>query len=452
MSNRGVALAGAFVCVGAMLLLADALRAEAPAAKEIPVFPGAVGYGVETPAGRGGKVIQVTTRAAAGEGSLAAALAQKGPRTIVFAVGGTIDLDGNSLSLTEPFVTIAGQTAPAPGITIIGGSLKISTHDVLMQHIRVRPGDGNRPRKSGFEPDGISTSNPPNTPGASRIVIDHCSCTWAVDENLTASGQRHQGRDNTSHQITFSNCIVAEGLRNASHGKGKHSMGTLVHDHARDVSIIGNLYACNDNRNPVLKPDAAVAVVNNLIYNPGQRAIHSYWTVNEYRDPNDTMKPMTLVAVGNVLWWGPDTPAGMPMISLAADKGEVYSQDNIALDREGKAALVVGGKPKILKDRPFWPAGLVAMPAKDAAEHVLKHAGAFPACRDAIDSRIIENARKRAGKVIDSQQDVGGYPAGAGTSHKLALPSNPNGDDNRNGYTNLEEWLHKLAAKADSAN
>jgi len=402
------------------LLLAAALSAE-------PCFPGAVGWGTDTPGGRGGKVIAVTTLDAAGPGSLRAAIEAKGPRIIVFAVGGVIDLAGGALNLVEPFVTIAGQTAPAPGITIVRGQFHISAHDVVIRHLRIRPGDCGKPKKSGWSPDGISTytAEKETGPGPHHLVIDHCSLTWAVDENLSASGVRHEGRERTSHQITFSNNLVAEGLANATHEKGEHSKGTLIHDHARDIAIIANLYACNTERNPVLKPDAGAVIANNVIYNPGKRAIHTYWNTKEYDGRMREMTPATLVMIGNVLWGGPNTPADMPMIFVAAGKGEVFVEDNLAVSREGKPVPELGGNPRRLSKRPFWPEGFTALPAAQAAERVLANAGARPWDRDAIDARIIAGVRAKNGRIIDSQEEVGGYPKPALTRHELKIPKTP---------------------------
>ncbi len=412
------------------------------------VFPGAVGYGADTPAGRGGAVLRVTSLDASGPGTLVEAISHPGPRVIVFEIAGVIDLQGKSLTVTEPFVTIAGETAPGDGITLIKGSLRIETHDVLIQHLRIRPGDDGRPKKSGFSPDGVSLQNQPGAPGAHHIVIDHCSTTWAVDENLSTSGQRHEGRGGTSHQVTISNCIIAEGLRNTSHEKGPHSMGTLIHDHARDIAVIANLYADNDNRNPVLKPDAGAVVANNLIYNPGVKAIHSYWTPREYTEFPKTLLPCTLVAVGNVLWYGPDTPRDLAVISLSGDRGEVFASDNIGVDLAGKPVAEVAGRPTRLKDRPFWPEGFKPLPAGRVAESVLSRAGAWP--RDAIDARIIRQTREKSGRVIDSQEAVGGYPNPPVIRRPLQIPANPSADDNGDGYTNLENWLHRLAEKAQT--
>lgn len=414
----------------------------AEATRPLPVVPGLAGYGVETAAGRGGAILKVTTLAADGPGSLRAAIETKGARVIVFEVGGVVDLQESDLEINEPFVTIAGQTAPPPGITLIRGGVRVMTHDVLIQHIRVRPGDAGKPKRSGWSPDGLTLANRPGQPGAHRVVVDHCSFTWAVDENLSASGQRHEGRFGTAHQVTFAHCLIAEGLNDSTHAKGPHSMGTLIHDHARDILIVGNLYACNVTRNPVLKPGAGAVVVNNLIYNPGSKAIHSYWTPHEYAGQPEGPKPCELVAVGNVLWPGPDTLPQLPLIFIAQGKGRVFARDN--------QPNTIDGNPTLLEQPPFWPAGLKARPATEVAEWVLRNAGAFPGQRDAIDRRLIEQVRARTARIIDSQEQVGGYPKMEPIRRPLALPANPHGDDDGDGYTNLEEWLHRLAAAVEA--
>ena len=191
-----------------LAILAWVLCCASTAELRASVLPGVTGFGLDSRAGQGGKVIRVTNLDAAGPGSLRAALDADGPRIVVFEVGGVIDLNLKSLSIKKPYLTLAGQTAPSPGITTIRGAIYISTHDVLIQHLRVRPGDAGRPKRSGWEPDGISTSGG----NAYNIVIDHCSISWAVDENLSASGPRTAGPGATSHRITFSNCIT-QGVR-----------------------------------------------------------------------------------------------------------------------------------------------------------------------------------------------------------------------------------------------
>lgn len=218
----------------AMLLstLCFLLPVAASAAGEPLAFPGARGWAAHTPGGRGGQLLRVTTLAANGPGSLRAALEAKGPRTVVFEVGGVIDLDRAKVAVTEPFLTVAGQTAPPPGITLVRGGLVVATHDVVIRHIRVRPGGASIARMAGWEVDALTTQA-----GAWNVIVDHCSFTWATDENLSASGARFQGanpdewRRNVSHAITFSDNLIAEGLRNAGHSKGEHSKGSLIHDH-----------------------------------------------------------------------------------------------------------------------------------------------------------------------------------------------------------------------------
>jgi hypothetical protein len=142
------------------------------------------GFGMDTLGGLEGRVIRVTSLENDGVGTLRAALEAKGPRLVVFEVGGVIDLARKGMRVTEPHLTLAGQTAPDPGITLIRGALAVETHDVVVQHLSVRPGDAGRPRKSGWSPDGIAVN------AAWNVIIDHCSATWAVDENLSVSGPR----------------------------------------------------------------------------------------------------------------------------------------------------------------------------------------------------------------------------------------------------------------------
>lgn len=388
-------------------------------------FPGAVGFGAETPGGRGGRVVEVTNLEAGGAGSLRAALETAGPRIVVFSVGGVIDLGGRHLTLREPFVTVAGQTAPSPGITLVRGSLQITTHDVVLRHLRVRPGDFGKLQGKRWEPDGLTTYAPDGAAeGPHDIVVDHCSLTWAVDENLSASGPRHEGRGSTSHRITFSRNIVAEALSRSTHSKGEHSKGTLVHDHVRDVAILGNLYACNTERNPMLKPDALAVVANNVVYNPRKRAIHTSWSVDEYAGREAPVRPV-LVAVGNVLWAGPDTRAGAALITVGADQCELFERDNAAFAVDGGALPVLAGKPVLLAEPPAWPEGFVAVPAADAAARVLADAGARPWDRDATDRRIVDGVRNRTGRIIDSQDEVGGYPVAAPVRRPLEIPADP---------------------------
>ncbi len=388
-----------------------------------------VGFGADTPAGRGGRIIRVTNLNAAGPGSLREALEAKGPRIVVFEAAGVIDLGRSNLSITEPFITIAGQTAPSPGITIIRGGLRISTHDVRMQHIRVRPGDAGQPKKSGWEPE-VTTSGPE----AYNIVVDHCSFSWAVDENMSVSGPRYNGPQGTSHRVTLSHNIIAEGLRDSSHTKGPHSMGTLVHDNCTNIAVIGNLYAHNNHRNPYFKAFTTGVIVNNLVYNPGSRAIAVDWNASEWEGKGVTPQNTRVAVVGNVLIHGVDTRKDVPFVGR---KGDVYLEDNIALDAGGRPAAMTGGEINLLKEKPVWPEGLVALRASEVEKHVTAHAGARPKDRDEVDSRIVREFRERQGRIIDSQEQVGGYPTPAPVYRKLSIPAN------------VEAWLDRLARELE---
>lgn len=406
------------------LLLAFLLGISASnGAEPTPVraFPEAQGFGAFTPGGRGGTIIHVTTLAADGAGSFAAALRAKGPRIVVFEVGGVIDLAGRTLKLTEPFITIAGATAPAPGITLIRGTFDVYTHDVIVQHLSIRPGEAGRGKKSGWEADGISTI------GASNVIIDHCSCTWATDENLTASGHRFDGetvedwRAGASHHITFSNCLIAEGLSHSTHGKGEHSKGTLLHDNGTFLSVIGNLYASNVERNPLAKGGVHAVIVNNWIANPGRRAIHHALVLDEWKGHDAVASRLAIV--GNVLEHGPDTPPKLALFLNHYDSPlELFMADNLAFDRDHQPTPLV--EPASLspqETRPPWPDGLDPMPAAKVKEFIAKNVGARPWDRDPIDERIIRAALEGRGKIIDSEQEGGGYPDRPATN----APFNP---------------------------
>lgn len=408
----------------ALLALAPAAIAAPPAtrsnATQASAFPGAVGWAATTPGGRGGSIIRVTTLAPDGPGSFKAALEAKGPRIIVFEVGGVIDFGRETLKITEPYVTIAGQTAPSPGITLIKTGIDIATHDVVMRHIRIRTGVDGQPKLSGWEADALSTV------AAHNVIIDHCSFTWAIDENMSASGPRFDGktpddwRNSTSHAITFSYNIAAEGLADASHPKGEHSKGTLIHDNASQIMIWRNIYAHNKERNPLVKGGGQVELVNNILYDPGERAVHYNLMALEWGDhPYQTGK---ISAVGNVLRGGVSTAPGLPFLTLGGDGDlDYHGKDNIAVDRFGVALPMFGrygetrAKLNDLPAPPVWWPGTQVLPARDVETHVLGHAGARPWDRDADDLRVLFFVAEGRGEIIDDEKQVGGYPKMAQT-------------------------------------
>jgi hypothetical protein len=368
-----------------------------------------------TRGGAGGRIIRVTTLAKDGPGSLKAAIEAKGPRIVVFEVGGVIDLERSSLKITEPFLTIAGQTAPSPGITLIRAGIDLSGHDVIISHIRVMTGVDGQPHLSGWEADALSTV------AAHDVVIEHCSFFWGIDENMSASGPRFNGKDlaewrrNTSHNIIFRDNLAAEGLANASHPKGEHSKGSLIHDNATGIVFYRNVWAHNVERAPLIKGGAQALMINNLIYDPGHRAVHYNlmnleWTGYPYVTGEIT-------AVGNVMRGGNSTDEGLPFLMLGGD-GDLayYGKDNVAVDRHGNDLPQFGRyavtKAQLLPaDKPL--AGLTGydiLPSGEVETSLLQTVGARPWDRSNDEIRVLFFVAEGRGEIIDDEKVVGGYP------------------------------------------
>jgi hypothetical protein len=402
------------MALAALLFALPVAAQNAPSVAPI-AFPGAQGWAAVTPGGRGGRIIRVTNLNADGPGSFKEAALAKGPRIIVFEVGGVIDMKRTTLTIAEPYLTIAGQTAPSPGITFIRGGIDVKGHDIIIRHIRIRPGVDGQPHLSGWEVDAMSTV------GAYNVIVDHCTMTWGLDENLSASGPRFDGatpeewRQHTSHNVTFSYNLLAEGLANASHPKGEHSKGSLIHDNATGILIWRNVYAHNVERSPLLKGGVWASVVNNVIYDPGKRAVHYNlmaleWAGHKY----ETGK---LSAVGNVMRGGPSTDDGLPFLMLGGD-GDLlyYGKDNIAVDKHGNKLPMFGRygetQAKLIESKTpvEWWKGLPVLPVRDVETHVLANAGARPWDRDEHDIRVLFFVAEGRGEIIDDEAVVGGYP------------------------------------------
>jgi pectate lyase len=416
------------------------------AAAEPLAFPGALGWAAHTPGGRGGQIIKVTTLSADGPGSFLEAVRAKGPRIVVFEVGGVIDLGRTEIHIDEPFLTIAGQTAPSPGITFIRGGFQIGAHDVIVRHIRVRVGEAGAPKKSGWEADGLSTEG-----GAYNVIFDHNSVTWALDENMSMSGHRFEGNDPavwraaTSHRVTFSNNIMAEGLAYATHGKIEHSKGSLLHDNATDLLLIDNLYAHNYERNPLMKGGVHLMMVNNLIFDPGQRIVHYNLMAEEWGDHPWQVGELT--AVGNVARAGQSTVPHIAFLEIGGYGDlQYYGRDNVAVDQIGNPLPMLGryttSPARIIPmpAPPLWSGDVKPMPSSAVQQYVLHNAGARPWDRDYDDVRLIADVAEGRGIIINSENDIHGYPH----QEPTARPFNP--DD-----WNLFDMTPKTAAALDSS-
>ncbi|MET0411838.1 MAG: right-handed parallel beta-helix repeat-containing protein, partial [Polyangiaceae bacterium] len=197
-----------------------------------------------------------------------------------------------------------------------------------------------------------------------------------------------------------------------------------------------NLFAHNNERNPWFKGFATGVIVNNVVYDPGIWAIRLGAVLNEWVDSGITPEGPRVSVVGNVMLHGIDTPSDREFIGSNSN-GSAYLEDNLAFDRAGAAAAVVEATVARLDDPPSWPTGLAPVPASTLLEQVLARAGARPADRDAVDQRIVADVRSRSGRIIDSQDDVGGYPTMAATRRALEVPAD------------VDAWLRALAAELE---
>ena len=394
----------------------------AAAADSAPATAGIATRGwTQTQGGRGGRVIKVTTLAPSGPGSLKEAIEASGPRIVVFEVGGVIDMGGQPLKIMQPFLTLAGQTAPDPGIHILKAETTIATHDVVIQHLSFRPGEFGRPKKGGGDQDGISGIG-----GAHDVIVDHCSFSWATDENLSASGPRFEGktpedwRRATSHRMTYSHNLIYEGLGNSVHVKGEHSKGSLIHDNTSGVLLYGNVYASNRQRNALFKGGAQGAMVNNLIFNPGDRGVHYNLLANEWAGQPWQVGRLTLV--GNAMRHGPSTVPGTAFFTMLGQGDlELHMTDNLAVDAQGRPVPLLGNNAQttgklVVLPRADLPPGLAIRPAADLARDLPLLVGARPWARDPLDARLLADMAQGKGRLIDSEvENALGYPNHAAT-------------------------------------
>ena len=382
----------------------------------------------ETRGGAGGRVIRVTSLEKTGPGTLAEALMSEGPRVIEFSVSGTIDLQGKGLKIDHPYLTLAGETAPSPGITLVHGGIQVLTHDVIVRHLRVRTSDGPRAKSAEPSMDGLGTGG-----GAHDVIVDHCSFAWGTDENISASGPRFNGatpdewRKNTSHRVTISHCIIGEGLHAHSNPKG-----TLIHDNTREIALIGNFYISQKDRMPLFKGGVSAAAVNNFIYNPGRRVMQFAQVPSQWAGHSPQRALLTMT--GNVARKGPSSAAEMAFFEIWPAYGscDFYLHDNLFLAADGRplsvgAAFRDKARPIDHPDQslpdssgfqfhlapyeshpemrqvdqpPIWPPRLKARTAAETADWVLANAGARPWERDAVDRRFIEEAKSGGGMIL----------------------------------------------------
>lgn len=429
-------------------------------------FPGAEGGGRYTTGGRGGKTLLVTKLTDDGsEGTLRWAISQNYPRTVLFAVAGTIELE-KPLKIAYGDLTLAGQSAPGEGITLRNHGVEINASNVIVRYLRFRPGN-----TSGKECDAFGGK------GARDVIIDHCSMSWSSDECSSFYAMRN---------FTMQWCIISESLARSIHAKGAHGYGGIWG--GRNASFHHNLVAHHTSRNPrldhpfvysaeqMLTHRGTVEVTNNLIYNWGDKACYGgewgWWNF-----------------VGNYYKAGPacDSDEG-EFIEASVNKktghgtGRYFLTGNILTasktsTRDNRLGMKNKGDhpaEELYSEHPFAMArGAIEIEkAERAYKRILQEAGASYR-RDAIDSRIVEEvthgtthgvgSKSGIKGLIDSQEDVGGWltiapekapldtdgdgmPDSWEKSHNL----NPNDATDgaliagQSGYTHLEIYLNGL--------
>ena len=459
---------------------------------QIPSFPGAMGGGAFSFGGRGGKVITVTNLNDRGPGSLREACEQGGARIVVFNVSGIIRIK-TPIIVRAPYITIAGQTAPGDGVCLAGESFWVNTHDVVIRHMRFRRGETNVGRR-----DDSFGGNP-----VGNIMIDHCSCTWGLDENI--SFYRHMFNPGKGYNdlklptvnVTIQNTISAKALDTYNHAFGSTLGG-------ENCSFMRNLWASNAGRNPSIGWNGIFNFANNVIYNWVHRSVDGGDYTALYNIINNYYKPGPLTPK--------DTPVGHRIVKPESGRsklgyyvfGRVYCNGNImegneTITKDNWAGGVqveeqpnTDGYTASMKwNEPFPMPSFPIMSAKEAYDFVLENAGATIPKRDIVDQRIVEEVKtgkayykegldpesfyqfkyRRLPKdsyekgIITDIKQMGGYPEYKGKSYKDSDndgmpdawekangldpkdPSDANKDCTGDGYTNIEKYINGIDTK-----
>lgn len=456
------------------------------AAEALPAFLGADGAGATSVGGRGGVICEVTNLNNSGTGSLRACIDMSGPRIVVFRVGGIIELAGG-LAVKNPYITIAGQTAPGGGITISGRNsknvvLSIRTHDVTMRYLRFRKGyNASTPYNDG---DAANVTNV--SAAVSNVIYDHCSMSWTQDENGEVWGDSLVNEQ--PKNVTYSWSIFAEPLiqhsKNFITGANSNKSDTMV-----NIDIHHSLFANSSERSPLIK-NKTFRFVNNIVYNWSRFATQLGGGVsadvigNLYKAGplngtySATIAPKSSVYEIQVFTTPNDsTPLGQPSLYIVGNMGPYNpnpTNDNWAMVREissenGSELRPLSAQYRRSVPLPALTVPIMTHPVNQLESVILPTVGAsqrldclanWVSVRDAVDGRIIQEYHTNRGIIPTTENDVGGFPAitsgtpCADTDHD-GMPDaweDANGLNKNNpadgplagpdGYTNIERYLN----------
>jgi gliding motility-associated-like protein len=381
-------------------------------------FPGAEGFGSKTRGAYSGssspRILIVDNLDPGdfgdqntGRGTFLWCIRQNYPRIVLFEVGGVIDYRSRrtSINIDNPFLTIAGQTAPGKGITIIGNFLDISTHDVIIQHIRSRHGDhpGGMPYNSRM---GISIIN------SNRIIIDHCSFSWSIRTTFNSI---------FSSDITFSYCLIAEPLHNSfyfdelyNNRPKPHGYAALLRN-AKNITLKNNIIAYSTQRNPLTRADSIV-IINNMMYNSGE--IRDNINIAGRMGVNYERGLVRSVYAGNVVLRTENTTTSLSELAGIISSGinttsEIFVHDNICVKSiqnpsvsERDKFYIANSQFQFAGSSPVDLSNYNIIDASDVEDHLLDNAGALPLRRDPADQRIINRIRNRTGEYINGVNDL----------------------------------------------
>ncbi len=435
--------------------------------------PGVYGFGTDTRGAYGGAVdpviLHVDTLSGSSistgthSGSFSWCVSREYPRVIVFDVSGVINTTSDiTISQTgKDYCWIAGQTAPSPGIMIYGQGMRIYTHDLVMQHIAVRVKEhlAGKPGSSlNIKGDNHGSTDTHN------LVFDHCSFAWARDENITIWGS---GTD--IWDITLANCIIAEGVTGTepyhdggvTSGTG-HSCGSIISRH-QGMSIMGNLYISNRNRNPYIKDGSEHIYHNNIFYNYDFDS-GAWEGGNDYGRTRFNFE-------GNHTIEGPSSNANMTLLRIKSDMSDnndaqAWFHDNISID--GSVYDATGSNPDNWDidddayggDTSRWAATArcvtlppSCLPYASALTYdtVLANAGTRPADRDSTDTRLVAEVVALTGSIKDTTPSFTAYAENTSVFVPVDNPHDISPTDPNGIYTNLEVQLHELAAEIEGS-